>query len=44
MKKKECASVLGKLVMETKMEIVGVEYKEIGMAVSMMAKRADIFR
>ena len=37
LKKKECAEVVGRLVRETKMEIVGVNYEEVGVAISMMA-------
>ena len=44
LKKKECAEVVGRLVRETKMEILGVNYEEVGVAISMMAKKVDIYR
>ena len=44
LKKKECAEVVGRLVRETKMEVVGVNYEEVGMAISMMAKPVDIYK
>ena len=44
LRKKECAEVVGKLVKESKMEVRGVNYEYVGMAISMMAKKIDIYR
>ena len=44
LKKKECAEVVGRLVSETEMEIVNVNYEEVGMAISMLAKWADKYK
>ena len=35
---------MGRLVRETKMEIVWVNYEKVGMAIRMMTKRADIYK
>ena len=43
LKKKECFQVVGRLGMKM-MKIVGESYEKVGMAISMMAKRADIYK